>query len=251
MKKLIIAVLMLVVVLSTSVFAATFTDVADTYWAKAAIDRWVEEEVITGYPDDTYKPKSYITRAEFSSLVVKLFEPETKADISKYTDVKETAWYYDAMAKAMGMKAIEEATSTTLRPNANVTRQEAVVILNSILGFEAKNGKESLKEFTDYNEIADYAEDDIAAFAEKEYVIGYPDGSFQPSGTITRAEAAQILSRVLALIIKEEGEYDLANVDDTVLVKAENVTLKNADKANLVFLNDKIKSSLKGVTNTQ
>ncbi len=250
MKKSILALFLLVSLLATSAFAATFTDVPSYFWGKQAIDRWADEGIITGYPDGSYKPNNTISRAEFASLIVKIFEPIKTKDITEYQDVKATDWFYDVLSKAVAMNAIDEASKTTMRPNAAVTRQEAVVILNSILGLKA-NSLEACQKFTDYDEIASFAENDIAAFAEKEYVIGYPTGAFEPTGTITRAEAATILNRVLALIITESGEYDLSKVSDTVLVKAKNVIVKNAEKANFVFLNEEVKETLEPLTKSE
>ena len=253
MKKSIFAMLILVVVLSTSAFAATFTDVSEDQWARKAITRWADEGVITGYPDGTYLPNNFITRAEYAQILVKIFQPEKKADLSNYKDVVESSWYYDSMAKVLGMKAMEETSKTTVRPNAVVTRQEAVVTLNAILKLKVESKNDAaIEKFIDHEEIADSAENDVLAFAEREYVIGYPDESFRPTGTITRAEIATVLDRAIATIIEAEGEYDLsAYKGSTVIVKANNVSVKNTDGVNIVFLNDKVKSSLKGLTNKE
>ena len=250
MKKGIIALLIVAIVCSFAcAFAATFSDVPEDMWAYKQIEKWADENIVVGYEDGTYKPQNLITRAEFATIVVKLFNPEKVADLSKYTDVKTSDWFYDNMAKAVGMGAIEEVTSTTMRPNAYVTRQEAVVILNSIIKF-APARKDAIKDFADYDEIADYAEDDVEVFSEREYVIGYPDGTFRPADTITRAEAATILDRIFKLIITKPGTYDCdgINVNQFVIVKSVDVVLKNSDQANIIYLNDTVKKDTEGPT---
>ena len=248
MKKSLIALVVIAIVCAFSfALAASFSDVPEDMWANKQIERWADEKVVVGYEDGTYRPSNLITRAEFATIVVKLFNPEKEADLSKYKDVKSTDWYYSNLAKAVAMGAIEEFNSTEMRPNAYVTRQEAVVILNSVIKF-APARKDAIKDFTDYEEIADYAEEDVEVFSEREYVIGYPDGSFKPAGTITRAEAATILDRIFKMIITKPGTYDCdgINVNQFVVVKSTGVTLENTDQANIIFLNEDVKEGTKG-----
>jgi len=253
MKKGLVALLVfaMVCILSTA-FAVSFPDVSRDMWAYEPIERWAGERVIVGYDDGTYKPNNLITRAEFCEIVVKIFGPTKEADLSKYTDVSKNDWFYSSLAKAVQMGAIEPASTTRMKPNDYVTRQEAVVILNAVLKF-APARKSAVKEFEDYEEIADYAENDVEVFAERDYVIGYPDGTFRPAETITRAEAAQILQRIISLIITSKGGYDLTGigVNQFVVIKATDVTVKNSDQANIIFLNDTVKESTKGMTGAQ
>ncbi len=251
MKKSLIALVVIAIVCAFSfALAASFTDVPSDMWASSQIERWADEKVVVGYDDGTYKPSNLITRAEFATIVVKLFNPEKEADLAKYKDVKETDWYYSNLAKAVGMGAIEEASTTTMRPNTYVTRQEAVVILNSILKL-APARKDAIKDFEDYEEIADYAEEDVEVFSEREYVVGYPDGTFRPADTITRAEAATILDRVFKLIVSDKGTFDCdgIGVNGVVVVKSSGVTLENADQVGrFIFLDEATKKSTKGVS---
>ena len=251
MKKSLIALVIIAIVCAFSfALAATFSDVPEEMWASKQIERWADEKIVVGYDDGTYKPSNLITRAEFATIVVKLFNPEKEADLAKYKDVKETDWYYTNLAKAVGMGAIEEASTTTMRPNTYVTRQEAVVILNSILKF-APARKDAVRDFEDYDEIADYAEEDVEVFSEREYVVGYPDGTFRPADTITRAEAATILDRIFKLIVSDKGTFDCdgIGVNGVVVVKSSDVTLKNADQVGrFIFLDEATKKSTKGVS---
>jgi len=51
--------------------------------------------------------------------------------------------------------------------------------------------------FTDSAKISAWARSAVAAAAEAEIINGYPDGSFQPQGQATRAEAAVIFVRAI------------------------------------------------------
>lgn len=244
MKKslLFLAIALVVCMLPLTANAAQFTDV-EGHWAKSYIDRWSNEKVVNGYQDGTFKPNNNITRAEFIAMIIRVFEPIQKADLSKYADVTSSAWYYDTLSKAVAMGAIKGDSDTSIRPNDYITRQEAIVILNRIL--EIVNSSQEAK-FIDANEIASWAKSAILAFTENEYVNGYEDGSIKPTAYITRAEITKILDKAIGKIITTSGEVDVSGITGNVVVKAENVTLVNDSNVKKVFaLNNSVKSNLK------
>jgi len=248
MKKGLIGILMLCLVClsSFSVFAATgYTDI-EAHWAKNAIERWSDEKVVNGYADNTFKPDNNVTRAEFVTMIVRLFEPAKVADLSKYKDVEKNDWFYDALAKAVEMEVVKGYDNNTLKPEANITRQEAMVILNRILNLTASKDASGDK-FSDANKIASWAEDTLAAFAQNGYVNGYEDGTVRPTGFITRAEAAKILDKAIGMIINKAGKYDLSEVEGTVIIKAKDVeiTKVNENLENVIVVNEEMKDALK------
>jgi len=85
---------------------STFRDVKPSYWAAAAIASGVSKGWIKGYPDGTFRPEDYVTRAEAVTLVNRM--TERRADRSyidqpsgmlrSYSDLKKAYWaYYDIM----------------------------------------------------------------------------------------------------------------------------------------------------------
>ncbi|MBO5179568.1 MAG: S-layer homology domain-containing protein [Clostridia bacterium] len=239
MKKtlgLLLVTLMCLLSFST-VFAAEYTDV-NGHWAESSIERWTEEKVVNGYDDNTFKPENNVTRAEFVAMIVRMLQPTATADLAAYNDVDADAWYYDVMAKAVAMELIEGYSNNTLKPTANITRQEAMVILNRVLSLTASKDASSEK-FSDAKDIADWAEEAILAFIENGYVNGYENGTIQPKALITRAESAKLLNKAIGLIIREAGEYDLSKVEGAVIVLAEKVELKNAENVDAIVEADK------------
>ncbi len=244
MKKSLLLVLTVIFMMMAvaSVFAVQFSDV-ENHWAEKEIIRWANEGVVNGYSDGTFKPNKNITRAEFVTMVVRMFDPTSRADISGYLDIPEDAWYYDAMAKAVNMGAIQGSSSTKMNPDKLISRQEAIVILNRILKIMADEEADS-HTFVDSGRIASWARESIVAFVSNEYVNGYSDGSIRPTDNITRAEVVSILSRAIGMIITEPGTYDLSGVKGCVIVKAEGVTLQNAEDNNLCVTNHNVLDEL-------
>ena len=73
----------------------------------------------------------------------------------------------------------------------------AVMLHNYIVfrGIELPNGATGI--FTDQAEISYWAIEGVLAIQAAGIITGYPDGSFQPQGTATRAEVATIFARFL------------------------------------------------------
>ena len=244
MKRFLICTLVLLVCLSmVCVYAADFKDTTG-HWAENAINRWSDEKVINGYTDNTFKPDEKITRAEFVTMVVKIVEGTKVADLKAYTDVKTSDWFYDAISKAYAMGLINGTSLTTMSPNKNITRQEAVVILNRLLELKVSN-RNSINKYADSNSVAAWAQDALAAFTENNFLNGYEDGTVKPEGNISRAETAALLNKTIGKIIRTAGEHDLSGVGGCVLVLAENVTLKNASPVKIVAKDETVKESLK------
>ncbi len=85
--------------------ASIFSDIKG-HWAEKYINSAQEKGWVNGYPDGTFKPQQYITRAEFVTLVNNVLQRRVhKADIlpdaKTFPDLKEAMWYYEAMMEAI------------------------------------------------------------------------------------------------------------------------------------------------------
>ncbi len=82
-----------------------FSDVSG-HWAEELINSAAQKGWVTGYPDGTFKPDQYITRAEFVTLVNNVLERRVKAEdilpeARQFPDLDKDAWYYEAMQEAI------------------------------------------------------------------------------------------------------------------------------------------------------
>ncbi len=69
------------------------------------------------------------------------------------------------------------------------------MMLARLLGSGAATG--STVTFTDASHIAPWAQAGVASASSAGLVAGYPDGTFQPADTTTRAQAAQVIFKYL------------------------------------------------------
>ena len=173
--------------------SASASDI-EGHWANKEISAWIEGGLISGYADGTFKPNNAITRAEFAALVNRSFKLVEKAAIS-FTDVNEGAWYYPEIEKAKKAGYMNGYSDGTVKPNANITREEVASIVARLTALEEDASGAS--DFTDSAAISQWSIGYIGAAVKAGFMKGYPDGSFKPQNTITRAESVVVLNNAL------------------------------------------------------
>ena len=111
-----------------------YSDVSEGQWFNNAISTLSNAGIINGYEDGSFRPNAPITRAEFSKIAVSFFEYADKvASENPFSDVPENAWYTAFVLAAKEMGLIEGYPDGTFHPTANITRAEAVTIVNRTL----------------------------------------------------------------------------------------------------------------------
>lgn len=211
-------------------------------WAKQAVESAVENDLMTGY-EGYVRPADDITRAEVSVIINKILASSNKADISSFSDVNSSDWFYDAMAKIV-KTGILSGSGNQLMPNKEITRQEAFSLLARIFGIT--NGAESaLEGFADKDEVASWAKGALAAMVEAGYVSGN-DGKLNPNDNITRAEFAQVLSNIGCKYVFESGKVS-GDFDGNVFIGSNDVTLSGTVKGNVILGDGVDKTVLKDV----
>ncbi len=109
-----------------------FTDVAQGDWYNNAISTLTKVGVINGYPDGTFRPNASITRAEIVKIAVSFFD-FVEANDHLFSDV-DGHWAEAYIAAASEKGLINGYPDGTFKPDRNVTRAEAVTIINNVLG---------------------------------------------------------------------------------------------------------------------
>ncbi len=252
-------------VMPNAVSAANLTDVQG-HWAAAQINAMVDQGIVAGYPNNTFKPNANITRAEFIVLSNKSFAFSNTAEIN-YSDVKSSDWFANDIAKAKAAGYISGYEDGTMKPNNNISRQEAAVIVANILKLNSA-GSDELKKFKDASSIPAWSASSVAALVKGGILAGYPDGTFQPKKAITRAEAVVILTKAKGTTtpskpepgidlskISKAGTYGPATgnqaISGDVTISASGVTLQNATVSGDLTITDAVGNgdvTLKNVT---
>lgn len=155
-----------------------FTD-TDSSWYNKAINAVVFRGIMKGYPDGRFRPNAPITRAEFTQMISTI--DNKPYGVAPFADVPGH-WAERAIGSEYQAKRITGYPDGLFRPDANITRAEAAVILNKI--FERKYDNLSLlkcknpqmiKRFTDLNETFWGWNDMVEATNTHEYIRRYKD----------------------------------------------------------------------------
>ncbi len=206
-----------------------FNDI-DNHWAKDKISKWTEEGRISGYPDGSFKPDDNITKAEFITLINKLYG-YNEADGVNFSDVGSEAWYANQTAIAKSNRYMQWYQNNQLEPDEAISREDVSVIVAEILASKSNDPDTVLSSFEDGTMVEETHQSQVAALIEKGYLTGYPDGTYKPQGAITRAEVINLLDKVLGRTVTESGTVGNGSqvqvVDGNITVYKGDLTLTN------------------------
>ncbi|MBP2025634.1 S-layer homology domain-containing protein [Peptoniphilus stercorisuis] len=108
-----------------------FEDAEDDWYAQA-INFVVDKGLMNGYPNGDFEPDSYITRAEFTTMVSRYVKGNNNG-ASGLKDINNH-WAKEAIEALYGNKMISGYPDGTFKPEENITRAEAVTVLNAAFG---------------------------------------------------------------------------------------------------------------------
>lgn len=226
-KKSLAVVLSVALLAPTSAFAASPSDFSDfpNDWSTQAMTEAVENGLLGGVTDTTIAPQGKLTRAQMATIINRAFGATAQASLSGYTDVASNAWYYSDMAKAVQMGTFVGVGSGRLNPDAEITREEAFCVLSRAFGIDTASAS-SLSRFSDSGDVSSWAAEAVAGMIASGYVGGYDDGGLHPKSTITRAEFASVMSRLVETYVSAAGDVS-EDVDGNMIVRSADVHLQN------------------------
>ncbi|MEB3283463.1 MAG: DUF1565 domain-containing protein [Lyngbya sp.] len=167
------------------------------HWAEAFIKGLVSLNIISGYPDGTFRPDNSLSRAEHAALLAKAFDLTPIRPATSFKDVASDFWAKAVIEKANRAGFLAGFPDGTFRANQNLTRAQAIVSLVNGLKFTGGTSN-SLLAYSDRAQIPSYATDAVATATEKRMVVNYPSrNSLSPQRDITRGEVAAIFYQTL------------------------------------------------------
>ena len=168
---------------------AAFTDVPTSQWYAKSIEKLAKYDIITGYEDGSFKPQSYVTRAQAATILANALRLKTtNTPAPSYRDVSATNGHYGAIA-ALTNKGVFQ-NGHHFYPNKPLTRQQMAKLL--VTAFHLKSS--GIVTFTDvpakswsYRYIGT-----LGALG-----ITTTQGDFSPNAPITRAQLAAFIERTI------------------------------------------------------
>lgn len=183
----------------------TFFDV-NRHWAQGCIENLTQRNILSGYPDNSFKPDAPVSRAEFAAMVFRAFPTEARIrQAARFADVSPREWSYNAI-RAAQQAGFLTGSGKTFNPKAPITRVQALAALAVGLNFAPISMKaEDLNQtFEDARDIPDYARNAMVAATERGLVVNYPDiRKLEPNKVASRAEVAGFLCQALSVGSKQ------------------------------------------------
>ena len=179
-------------------------------YAKEAVQDLVDRGVITGDEKGNFQPTKTVTRAEAAKIMTEALGLEATGSID-FTDVKASAWYYDAIVAAVSNGVFEGQGAGKFNPSGNLTRSEAAKILVEAFDLE---GTASLSDFKDAGSVKAWAKESLE-IAVANGVLKGDNGNLKPNAAITKQEFAVMFYRT------ENLDKEVATPDAAVPTKIE------------------------------
>ncbi|RED33791.1 S-layer homology domain-containing protein [Paenibacillus sp. VMFN-D1] len=219
-------------------FAAQPVKDINGHWAEKQLQEWVNQGTLKGFEDGTVRPNQSITRAEFIALVNRIFGYTESAQV-QFNDLSSSNWAYTDVAKAVKAGYVQGYQDQTIHPSADVTRQEAAAMIGKVVGLTAGQ-TDSLSTLKDADRISAWSKQGVAAVLESKIMNGYPNQTFEPQKSLTRAEAVVLIDAAFAKKTSEVVTFDQAGtyggkdqeiqvIHGNVVISAPGVTLQNVE----------------------
>ncbi|MFD2333543.1 S-layer homology domain-containing protein [Cohnella sp. GCM10020058] len=182
----------------------SFADLAG-HWSRAAVEVLAARGILTGFPDGNFRPNGQVTRAEFAKLVLSLLPQDSSkaaliANGASFTDVLPSAWYAEAVQKAVAAGIVQGADGR-FRPNDPITRAEMAAMIQRAFGGEDESSGatevgDPLQGYADVARIPAWAKPAIN-WAVKKGLLQGSSGLLRPESLASRDEAAALILRAL------------------------------------------------------
>ncbi len=185
--------------------ADRYADIESCTWAKEAIEILSAEDILDGTDVSAFSPSVPVTRAEFAKAIVRtlgLCAEEYDME-NVFSDIPTDAHYLRELAIGKTLGIFTGVGDGLFNPDANITRQDAIVLCVRALRYVNRIGGEgsvnSLAQYTDGADVAEYARFPMASMITSSVIKGDDTGALKPLANLTRAESAVILFRMREL----------------------------------------------------
>ena len=161
---------------------------------------------VSGYPDGTVRPEANITREEaammFYRLLTKTYRETVESKTNDFGDVASERWSNDAISTLVNAGILKGYPEGDFRPGDYITRAEFATLVVNFDGVD----ETATHSFSDLK--GHWSEPYVATAVKKGWIAGYDDGTFNPNGYITRAEAMTLVNRILYRYVNADGQHD-------------------------------------------
>ena len=234
---------------TTNVQNPNFKDIKTSFQYYGAIAALVDEGIIDGYEDGTYRPDATLTRGHMAKILNRAFKLTADTTPAPFTDIA-TSEYKNDIEALYDNKVTVGTTATTYSPRQNVTRAQLssfIIRAEDAVSFELVEVKGVISKIengvvtidgvaykADEKWAAFFSADNAAALVGAEIVV-----------TVQKSKDGNIIKNVKSVkLVAANTTFDAKGlVVDTIEIAADGVTLKNA-AANEVRVADNVNAKI-------
>ena len=170
------------------------------HWAEKVIQEVAKKGYFKGTSATNFSPNKTTTRAEFVTVLGRL----AKINPSQYpkaqqVDIQEGSYYQAYVNWAIAEGIVKGTDANHFSPDQKITREEVATILARYLEKQGKlKSKQVGQSYKDQEQISPWAKEAVRKMTEAGIFKGQGKGNFAPNKTFTRAEFAQVITKIEA-----------------------------------------------------
>lgn len=181
-----------------------FTDLGENQWFESAVAYAYRHDIMEGMSETAFSPNTSLTRAEAVQVLYNLEGQPEGSEGTTFPDLVYE-WYKPAIAWAESTGVVDGYEDGTFRPDEPVNRMEFAQMLYNYAAYKGYDltAQGDLSQFPDGSEVQEWALPAMTWANGNELINGHDDGTLEPGGTTTRAQAASILMRFDQNMVEE------------------------------------------------
>lgn len=170
----------------------SFPDLVEGSWYYEQAKYLIDQNIMKGFPDGTFRPAAKITRAEAITMIGRALHFASNSERPPYYDVPEDHYASRYIVEGTNRGIINGYPGNLFGPSHLITRGQSAVMLSRAFNFKTT-------ETTRFSDVKKdkYFADAIHTLKGANITTGFSDNTFRPDNDISRAEFATLLARIL------------------------------------------------------
>jgi len=176
-----------------------FADMTPTHWAYENVKKLKEIGIVNGDENNNFNPSANVTREQFLKMLVEALGMEVVYSSTSFDDVDANAWYAPYVSVGTNAGIINGITADAFGVGSEIKRQDMALMIVRVLNMKNIEVTAVGGIFTDDTAISDYVKDAVYTVRSAGIIEGY-NNTFNPNNSLTRAEAATVIIKLLDLL---------------------------------------------------
>ncbi len=176
-----------------------FNDLPSDHWVAPVVNDLASRQLLSGFPDGSFRPAAPMTRAEFAVQLARLFDFPHSHTAPSYTDIGTTDWAQAGIQKSVQMGFLTGHPNHIFAPEQAITRIQVILALANGLGLRSSSGIAAvLKPYDDHDQVPSWGQRPLVAAIEAGLVVNHPAiNQLEPNRPANRAEVTAMVHRAL------------------------------------------------------